>query len=170
MSKFDLSLVMAERREGLLVHFEYNTDLYDRSTIDRMVGHFETLLDAIVADQQQDQPQPATTLPILTPAELQQILYDWNATEKAFADSSCIHTLIEQRTADQPDATAIYFRDEVVSYRELNERANRIAHYLNEQGADTGDIVGVCLNRSVDLVATLLGIFKSGAAYVPLDP
>jgi len=166
VAKFDLSLVMAERREGLLVHFEYNTDLYDHSSIERMVGHFETLLEGIVKDHK----QAVTDLPLLTAPERQQILYDWNATETPYADNSCIHTLFEQRVAEQPDAPAVYFRDEVVSFGELNERANRIAAYLNDKGADIGDIVGVCLDRSVDLVATLLGIFKSGAAYVPLDP
>ncbi|MCP4927635.1 MAG: amino acid adenylation domain-containing protein [Gammaproteobacteria bacterium] len=166
VSKFDLSLVMAERREGLLVHFEYNTDLYNRETIDHMVGHFETLLEAIVQDQQ----QPISSLPLLTEAENQQILYDWNATDVPYADTSCIHTLIEERTEAQPTAPAILYLNECISFAELNQRANQIANYLISEGAGPGVIVGLCLERSPDLVAALLGVFKSGAAYVPLDP
>jgi amino acid adenylation domain-containing protein/non-ribosomal peptide synthase protein (TIGR01720 family) len=166
VSKFDLSLVMAERREGLLVHFEYNTDLYDRDTIDRMVGHFETLLGAIVTDQH----QPVTSLPLLTSPEQQQILHDWNATDVPYADTACIHTLIEARTAAQPAAPAILYCDESISFEQLNKRANQIANYLISEGAGVGTIVGLCLERSPDLIASLLAVFKSGAAYVPLDP
>jgi amino acid adenylation domain-containing protein/non-ribosomal peptide synthase protein (TIGR01720 family) len=166
VAKFDLSLVMAERREGLLVHFEYNTDLFDRSTIERLTNHFETLLLAIVSDPQ----QPVATMPLLSANERQQILYEWNDTQAPYADDTYIHTLIEQRAAAQPDAPAILFQDTVVSFGELNERANQIAHYLINEGAVPGSIIGLCLERSVDLVAGLLGILKSGAAYVPLDP
>jgi len=166
VAKFDLSLVMAERREGLLIHFEYNTDLFDRSTIERLTGHFETLLLAIVSDTS----QPVAHMPLLGAPERQQILYDWNDTSVPYADEACIHTLIEQRAAEHPDAPAIYFRDEIISFGQLNERANQIAHYLINEGAIPGSIIGLCMERSVDLVAGLLGIFKSGAAYVPLDP
>ncbi len=166
VAKFDLSLVMAERREGLLLHFEYNTDLFDRSTIQRLTNHFETLLLAIVSDSS----QPVATMPLLSAPERQQILYDWNDTAAAFADDTCIHTLIELRAAVQPDAPAIYFQDKVVTFGELNERANQIANYLINEGAIPGSIIGLCVERSVDLIAGLLGIFKSGAAYVPLDP
>ncbi|MGI9290684.1 MAG: non-ribosomal peptide synthase/polyketide synthase [Gammaproteobacteria bacterium] len=166
VSKFDLSLVMAERREGLLVHFEYNTDLYEHSTIERMAGHFETMLTAIIAERR----QPITQLPLLTAAERQQSLVEWNNTTAPYEDDTCIHTLIEKRVAQQPDAPAVFFREESYSFNELNQRANRIAHFLRSKGAGPGKIIGLCLERSPDLVAALIGIFKSGAAYVPLDP
>jgi hypothetical protein len=170
VSKFDLSLVMAERQEGLLVHFEYNSDLFDRSSIERLTRHFETLLLAIVSDGLNDTHESIATLPMLTASERQRILYDWNATSADYADDACIHELIEQRAAERPLAPAVLFQDSVVSFGELNERANRIAHYLVSHGAGPGSIVGLCVERSPDLVAGLLGIFKSGAAYVPLDP
>ncbi|MDP6151442.1 MAG: amino acid adenylation domain-containing protein [Gammaproteobacteria bacterium] len=166
VAKFDLSLVMAERREGLLVHFEYNTDLYDKRTIDKMLGHFETLLLAIVSDPR----MPVAELPLLTAPERKQVLFDWNETQVPFSDNTCIHTLIEQRAAEQPDAPAILFRDEVISFDELNQRANQVAHYLIGHGAGPEKIVGLCVERSVNLVTGLLGILKAGAAYVPLDP
>ena len=166
VAKFDLSLVMAERREGLLVHLEYNTDLYDRSTIDKLLGHFETLLLAIVSDKH----MPVAELPLLTASEREQMLFEWNDTRVPFADDTCIHTLIERRTAEQPDAPAILFRDEVISFAELNRRANQVAHYLIGHGTDPDTIVGLCVERSVNLVTGLLGIMKAGAAYVPLDP
>jgi len=166
VAKFDLSLVMAERREGLLVHFEYNTDLFDAATIERMTGHFETLLLAVVSDAS----APVSRLPLLTAGERQQILYDWNDTAAEYANDSCIHTLIETRAEEQPDAPAVLFRTDTLSFADLNARANRLAHYLIGKGAGPGTIIGISLERSPDLVTAILAIFKTGSAYVPLDP
>ena len=139
VAKFDLSLVMAERREGLLVHFEYNSDLFDHATIERMTGHFETLLLAVIGDTD----TPVAELPLLNAAERDRTLYAWNDTEAPYADESCIHTLIENRTAQQPDAPAILFRDETISFEALNARANRHGALPDRSsGAGPGTIVG----------------------------
>ena len=166
VAKFDLSLVMAERQEGLLVHFEYNSDLFDQPTMARMSGSFETLLRAIVSGTS----AAISALPLLTATERQQLLYDWNKTATPYADAHCIHTLLEQRCQKQPDAPAICFDEQVISYAEMNRLANQLAHYLIARGAGPGTIVGVCLERSPALVTSILAVFKAGAAYVPLDP
>ncbi|MEB3357178.1 MAG: amino acid adenylation domain-containing protein [Synechococcales bacterium] len=163
-ARFDLGLDMHETPDGLTGVFEYNTDLFKPSTIQRLVGHFRTMLGAIAENPE----SPIGLLPLLTPAEQQQ-LHTWNQTEQPIPER-CVHELIADRAKATPDVIAVIFEDTALSYQELDHRANQLAHYLLEQGVQPGDRVALCLERSAELVITLLAILKTGATYVPLDP
>jgi amino acid adenylation domain-containing protein len=165
-SKFDLSLYLDDRPEGLIGRFEYNTDLFDAATIERMIGHWQTLLEGIVADPN----QPLSALPLLTKAERHQILVEWNATQRAFPANACIHHLFEQQVERTPHAVAVMYEGAQLTYAELNAQANRLAHYLRQLGVGPEVLVGLCMERSLEMVVGLLGILKAGGAYVPLDP
>ncbi len=145
--------------------------LYDRRRIDdaaagRLLGHLRTLLEAIP----EHAAAPIRDLPMLTPQERQQVLYDWNATAGDFPCDRCLDQLVEAQVDRTPDAIAIIHEGQPWTYRELDERANRLAHHLRGLGAGPGSLVGVCMNRSAEMVAAVLGILKAGAGYVPLDP
>ncbi len=156
--------------------FEYSTDLFARATIERMAGHFQVLLEAIVADPA----QPVTLLPLLTAPERQQLLVDWNNTGTGPNDIASYQRLFEAQVAHTPEAEAVHWQPAPgapltrLTYRELNERANQLAHALRTHGVGTTlgpeTIVGVCLERSLDTLVSLLAIFKAGGAYLPLDP
>ena len=165
-SPFDLSLYLRERDGKLIGFFEYNTDLFEPSTIERMIGHFETLLEGIVADPE----QPISTLPLLTEAERHQLLVEWNDTKADYPKDVCIHELFEAQVDRTPDAIAVQFEGKQLTYRELNSRANQLAHYLRRLGIGPEKLVGICIERSIEMVIGLLGILKAGGAYVPLDP
>jgi amino acid adenylation domain-containing protein len=165
-SLFDLSLFLRERDGRFIGYFEYSTDLFERETIERMAGHFETLLEGIVADPD----QPISRLPILTEAERHQILVEWNDTAADYPKDQCIHELFEAQVERTPDAIALEFEDKQVTYKELNRRANRLAHHLMSLGIAPEKLVGICIERSIEMVVGLLGILKAGGAYVPLDP
>ncbi len=166
-AKYDLTLTMAEGSEGrLLAELEYNTDLFEASTIRRMLAHLERLLSAVVED-----PKVAVgKVPLLSAAERRQQLEEWNQTELSFPEEVCAHEWFEERAAARPEAVALIFGEQEVSYGELNERANRLAHYLRDRGVGPEVRVGLCLERSVELLVGLLGILKAGGAFVPLDP
>jgi amino acid adenylation domain-containing protein len=164
-AKLDLTLKLQETSEGLVGRFEYSTDLFDADTIERMVGHFQTLLEGIVANLEQKIAQ----LPLLTEFELQQ-LAGWNNTETDYPKDACIHELFEQQVERSPDAIALVFEDEQLTYKELNQRANQLAHHLRNLGVGPEVLVGICVERSLQMVVGLLGILKAGGAYVPLDP
>lgn len=166
-AKFDLTLSMRESADGLKGVFEYNTDLFEADTIERMVGHFQTLLAGIVANPK----QPIATLALLTEAEKQQLLVEWNQTQTPdWADDRCIHHLFEQQVERSPDAIAVVFGNQHLTYRELNSRANQLAHHLQSLGVGSETLVGVCMTRSPEMIVSLLGILKAGGAYVPIDP
>ena len=165
-SKFDLTLHAWETDTGLSGLWEYNTDLFDGTTISRMTGHLETLLQGIVNDPD----QKLSDLPLLTDSEKQQILVEWNDTKTEYPSDKCIHQLFEQQVARSPDAIAIVYDDQQLSYGELNRRANQLAHYLRTLGVGPEVPVGVCMERSIDVVVAILGTLKAGGAYVPLDP
>jgi amino acid adenylation domain-containing protein len=165
-AKFDLTLSIHEVPEGLEGSLQYNIDLFDAATIKRMFDHFQTLLESIVADPEQQ----ISDLPILTQAEQRQLLVEWNDTEKDYPSDKCIHELFEAQAEQSPDAVAVAFEDQQLSYRELNARANQLAHYLQELGVGPEVLVGFCVERSLEMVIGLLGILKAGGAYVPLDP
>jgi amino acid adenylation domain-containing protein len=165
-SKFDLTLGLAERNEKLVGFFEYNTDLFDRSTIKRMVDHFEMLLRGIVANPD----QPLSALPLLTQGERHQLLAEWNDTKANYPKDTCVHELFEARVERTPEAIAIQFEGKQLTYRELNSRANQLAHYLYGLGIGPEKFVGIFVERSLEMVIGLLGILKAGGAYVPLDP
>nr|QEO74622.1 Beta-ketoacyl synthase [uncultured bacterium] len=166
-AKFDLTLSLAEESGGLSGSLEYNTDLFDDATIRRMAGHLKTLLEAVAADPVQH----LSALPLLTEDERRQTLVEWNATERAYPDARLLlHELFEARAATKPEANAVVFEDERLTYGELNARANQLAHHLRALGVGADSLVGVMMERSPELVVALLGILKAGGAYLPLDP
>ena len=166
LSKFDLLLDITEADSVLRVDLEYSTDLFEATTIRRMLGHYRTLLLGIIDEPE----QPIVDLPILSAAERQQLLIDWNTTQALYPDSGAIHHLFEQAAAQTPEAVAVVFGKEQLRYRELNERANQLAHALQAHGVGPEVLVGVYMERSPDMLVALLGILKAGGAYVPLDP
>ena len=167
IAKFDLTLMMEERPEGLQGTVEYNTDLFDAATIERMVGHFQTLLEGIVADPD----RPISTLPLLTAAEREQLLVGWNDTEAEYPGDKCVHQWFEAQVEQTPEAIAVAFgEEEQLTYGELNRRANQLAHYLQKLGVGPETLVGLCVDRSPEMVIGLLGVLKAGGAYLPLDP
>lgn len=166
IARFDLTLSVMELASGLQAHLTYNTDLFDAETIERMVGHFQTLLAGIVADPD----QPIANLPLLTTAERQQLLVEWNETATAYPKATCLHQLFEEQAQRTPTAVALIVEAQRLTYQELNAQANQLAHYLQTLGVGPDVPVGICLERSAALVVGLLGILKAGGAYVPLDP
>jgi len=165
-SKFDLSVFLSETPEGVGGRVEYNTDLFDAVTIERMTGHYCVLLEAALASPE----LPASQLPLLTQSEANQILMEWNATQTDFSHDLCLHQWIEQQAQRSPDAVAVVMGGEQISYRALDERSSQLAHYLRARGVGTETLVGVYLERSINIVVALLGVLKAGAAYIPLDP
>ncbi|MEH2261609.1 amino acid adenylation domain-containing protein [Nostoc sp.] len=165
-AKFDLSLSMQNTATGLVGVWEYNTDLFDERTIERMAGHFVTLLEGIVTNPQQQIYQ----LPLLTEVEQRQLLIDWNNTSVDYSSDKCIHQLFEEQVRRTPDAVAVVFEDRQLTYHQLNCRANQLAHYLRSLGVEADVLVGLCVERSLEMIVGLLGILKAGGAYVPLDP
>ncbi|MEA5603525.1 non-ribosomal peptide synthetase [Nostoc sp. UHCC 0252] len=165
-SRFDLTLIMQNSPTGLVGVWEYNTDLFDASTIERMTGHFVTLLEGIIANPE----ERISQLPLLTQPEQQKLLVEWNDTQVDYPQDLCIHQLFEEQVDSTPDAVAVVFEDQQLTYYELNYRANQLAHYLRSLGVGSDALVGLCVERSLEMVIGLLGILKAGAAYVPLDP
>ncbi|MUG96489.1 amino acid adenylation domain-containing protein [Scytonema sp. UIC 10036] len=162
----DLTLSMTETELGLVGSFEYNTDLFAQSSIQRMVGHLQTLLEAIVVNPQ----QLLSDLPLLTEFEQHQLLREWNHTATDYHQDKCIHELFAAQIEKTPDAIAVVFENQQLSYRELNRRANQLAHYLQQLGVKPEVLVGICVERSLCMVIGLLAILKAGGAYVPIDP
>ncbi|HVF92666.1 MAG TPA: MupA/Atu3671 family FMN-dependent luciferase-like monooxygenase [Blastocatellia bacterium] len=166
VAPFDLTLVMAEAEGGIAASLQYNTDLFDAETASRMAGHFQALLEGIVGDPR----SRISELPILTDTERRRLLVECNDTLRAYPRNSCIHQLFEDQAARTPDQAAVVFEGRQLSYRELNRRANHLAHYLRGLGAGPEVVVGICMERSPEMIVGLLGILKAGAAYLPLDP
>ncbi len=165
-AKFDLTLAIEAGEFGLRGTLEYNSDLFEAATITRMLGHWQTLLEAIAADPD----QRLSLLPLLRVAEQEQILSAWNSTASDKPSSRSIVDLFEAQVAKHPGATAFKSNGEELSYQELNRRANQIAHYLQTLGVGPEVVVGICLERSLDLAVSLLGVLKAGGVYLPLDP
>ncbi|MEH2221001.1 MAG: amino acid adenylation domain-containing protein [Nostoc sp.] len=165
-AQFDLSLSIWETKKGLIESWEYNSDLFEADTIARMTGHFQTLLETIVTDPN----QRVGELPLLTESERHQLLVEWNNTQADYPSDKCIHQLFEEQVARTPDAVAVVFENQHLTYHELNCRANQLAHYLRSLGVKPDVLVGICVERSLEMVVGLLGILKAGGAYVPIDP
>ncbi|PPT09099.1 Malonyl CoA-acyl carrier protein transacylase [Geitlerinema sp. FC II] len=163
-AKFDLFLELAQTSDGISGYFEYSTDLFDASTIARMVEHFQTLLEGLVANRE----CLLSDLPLLTIAEREQ-LTAWNATEIDYPER-CVHQWFEAQVERTPDAIATTFGSARLTYRELDRRANQLARYLQSQGVGPDVPVGLCLERSIEAIVGMLGILKAGGAYLPLDP
>ncbi|WP_414574322.1 AMP-binding protein, partial [Nostoc sp. CCY 9925] len=157
---------MEDTEQGIIGELEYSTDLFAAATIRRMLGHFQSLLEGIVTNPKQH----LWDLPLLTKAERKQLLEEWNDTKGDYPKNLCIHQLFEAQVERTPDAVAIVYENEQLSYQELNSRANQLAHYLQTLGIGPEVRVGLCVERSLLMMVGLLGILKAGAAYVPLDP
>ena len=167
VSEFDLTFTMLELAEGQLVaRCDYNGDIFDASTIRRLIGHWETLLTNIVANPD----QRIGDLELLLPNERHQLLHVWNDTAMDFPDDRCFHQLFEAQVEKAPFGIAVVFEDQQITYGELNVRANQLAHFLMSKGVGPDVLVGICLERSLEMVVALLAILKAGGAYVPLDP
>jgi len=157
---------MREDADGLSADMEFNADLFDGATIARMFGHLQTLLQSILADPG----RRLSELQLLPERERLQLVVDWNETSRDYPRDKCLHELFEEQVERTPDGVAVVFGSEQVSYRELNFRANQLARYLRAGGVGPESLVGVCLNRSTQMIVALLGVLKAGGAYVPLDP
>ncbi|CAG0936134.1 nonribosomal peptide synthetase DhbF [Thermoflexales bacterium] len=164
-AKFDLALFMEETGQSLSATFEYNLALFDAATMTRLLAHFQTLLEDIVAQPDQH----LSELTLLSEAEAHQLLVDWNETATDYPPQ-CGHQLFEAQVEHTPDAIAVVFEGQVLTYSELNRRANQIAHYLQDLGAGPEVCIGLCMEHSLERIVALLGILKVGAVYVPLDP
>ena len=164
-AKFDLSLDVYENLEGLEVWLEYDRDLFAAETAERMLAQWEILLEGII----ENPVQKISELPLLTAQEQQQLLSNWNAPTVE-VPKLCLHQLIEEQAVRTPDAIAVSFDEKNITYSELNKRANFLAHHLRKFGVAPEVIVGLCVERSLEMVIGVLGILKAGGAYLPLDP
>jgi len=165
-AKFDLGLDLREKNDQLNCLWEYATDLFEADTIKRMGRHFEVLLTAITQNPQ----QPISTLPLITTAEIQQ-LRGWNQTDTNYPQDQTLVTLFEQQVVQTPDNIAVVFEDQSLSYQQLNQKANQLAHYLIQNHQIQPDtLIGISIERSLEMIIGVLGILKAGGAYVPLDP
>lgn len=161
----DLAVELTESENSVQLRFSFATDLFDAATIERMMDHFRTLLQGVADD-------PAlrlSQLPLMTAAERQHVKR-WNDTRSSYPTDLPLNRFIENQVERTPDATAVVFEDQQLTYRQLNERANQLAHYLRKQGVGSDVLVGVCAERSIEMVVALVGVVKAGGAYVPLDP
>lgn len=165
-AKFDLTLSILEAPEGLRVGFEYNADLFDAETIQRLLGCFEILVQSIVATPD----RAIADLPWVSPVEQQRIVAQWNRTATDFPRDRTIPEMFEERVATAPGRLALSFAGEVMTYQELNDQANRLAHYLRSAGVGPDSLVALCLERSPRMIVALVAILKAGGAYVSLDP
>ncbi|QRK05623.1 amino acid adenylation domain-containing protein [Archangium violaceum] len=165
-TKFDLTLIATELPEGLRIVAEYSTDLFEAGTITRLLAHYQTLLEGIAAQPD----RPINALPILPEPERRTVLADWNGPATRYPRDACLHQLIEAQVERTPDAVALTFEDKSLTYRELDSRANQLAWHLRSLGVGPESRVGLCLERSLEMVVALLATLKAGGAYVPLDP
>jgi len=162
----DLSLFITEKADSLSCMWEYSTDLFDKETIERMIRNYQTLLESILESPD----ERIAYLQSCAAEELQRLLVEWNCTKTSESSPRCIHEVFEAQVEQTPGAIALVSGNERLSYRQLNARANQVAHYLRKHGVGPETPVGVCLERSAQMIVALLGVLKAGGAYVPLDP
>jgi amino acid adenylation domain-containing protein len=165
-ARFDLTLALRETEGGLAGSLEYSADLFEAETIKRLLGHFQELAQGVVAQPD----RRIDALPILTGEERRQVLTAWNSPLTNFPEAPPLHRLFQSQVERSPHAIAVTFADEQLTYGELNERANQIAHYLKQLWVGPEVLAGLCLERSAEMVVAILGILKAGGAYLPLDP
>lgn len=165
-SKLDMTLSVLENTDGTRAEIEYNTDLFDAETIEHMLRHYQTLLESIVADPD----KPIRELAVLSDNDRRQLIVTWNDTARDMPGDLCVHDLVARQARRTPDAIAAVCGDTDLTYSQLNRRADQLAQHLQSLGAGPGKLVGICVSRSLQMLVGLLGILKSGAAYVPLDP
>jgi amino acid adenylation domain-containing protein len=166
VSKFEITLIVTEEEKKLISFLEYDTDLFDAVTIARMADHLQRLLAGVVAGPE----NYLAELPLLGNAEREQLIVEWNRTECEFLPGPLAHELFEAQAERTPEAIAVVCGDHQLTYQELNRSANRLADYLCEQGVGAETLVGLCLERSLEMIIGFLGILKSGGVYLPLDP
>jgi|GEM_PF-401820 len=164
--RFDLELHLWQQGDQIQGFCAYNRDLFAAETIQRMLSHYQNLLTAVVENPQ----QPISQLPLMGETEQQQLLVEWNNTKTNYPAHQCIHELFEAQVEKTPDAVAVVFEEQKLTYSQLNSKANQLAHYLQKLGVGPDVLVGICVERSVEMVVGLLAILKAGGAYVPLDP
>jgi len=162
---YELIMVMEESSNGIEGKVRYNTDIFETATIKRLIGHFMTLLKGIITNAK----QTVLELPLVTQEEHQQF-QDWHKHHQSFPEDRCLHHIFETQVTRSPDAIALIFEDQCLTYQELNQKANQIAHYLQSKGVTPDTLVGICVDRSLDMVIGILGILKAGGAYLPIDP
>ena len=165
-AKLDLLLLLAETPEGINGCLEYNADLFEPETAARMVAHFTVLLESAALDPDRS----IWALPMLPVAEKERLLREWNRTDVTYRDSACIHELFEEQAAKMPDAVAVIFEDQSLTYSDLDKRANQAAHLLVSLGVGPGALVGIWMDRSPEAIVAIFAVLKAGGAYVPLDP
>ncbi|MFP2934389.1 non-ribosomal peptide synthetase, partial [Pyxidicoccus sp. 3LG] len=165
-SKFDLTLAMSESGQGLLAALEFNTDLFEQKTAERLLAHFQTLVGAALASPD----MRVGALSLLAEVERRQVLVDWNATSSEYPREASVHQLFSTQATRTPDVIAVESEGGTLTYRQLDERSNQLARHLRTLGVTPGARVGLCLERGLELPVGLLGILKAGAAFVPLDP
>ncbi|NIL98278.1 MAG: amino acid adenylation domain-containing protein, partial [Planctomycetales bacterium] len=163
---FDMMLMMLNMGNSLSAALQYNSDLFDQSTVARFVAHFQTLLNSIVANPN----QALAELPLLDHAERKLMLDEWNTTARDYPRDRCLHELFQAQVSQNPHAVAVTSGDQQMTYQQLDQRANQLARHLAQLGAGPQNLVAICIPRSVDMLVGILGILKSGAAYVPLAP
>ena len=163
---FDIFLNIVESKDGLVLDCDYNTGLFDDETIARWLSHYETLLLGLVEDVE----RPVSRLPLLNEANRKQQSVDWNATTADYPRNGCVHQLFEDQAKATPDAGAAVFENEQLTYDQLDRCANQLANYLGSIGVKAGVLVGIFVERSLDMIVAMLGVMKAGAAYVPMDP
>ncbi|MEN8656109.1 amino acid adenylation domain-containing protein [Streptomyces sp. 21So2-11] len=166
VSQFDLTLSVHETDDALKANLVYSTDLFDVSSMERLAGHYRNILASAVAEPK----TRLSELKMLSQAEQHQLAVEWNDTAAEFPQGLCVHQLVEAQVAAQPDAVAVVFGDQELTYAQLNTRANQLAHHLRSLGVGPETLVGVCLERGLDIIVSLLAVLKAGGAYVPLDP
>ncbi|CAJ4705814.1 non-ribosomal peptide synthetase [Burkholderia pseudomallei] len=166
-AQFELTLSLREAGDDIVGHLNYASALFDESTVRRYVTYWRRLLEGMTAGAAD---QTIVGLPLLDEAERKQVVYAWNATERDYPIEQCIHQLFEAQVDRKPEAIALTFEGQRLSYAELNARANRLAHYLQARGVGPGRLVALCAERGIEMVVGLLAILKAGGAYVPLDP
>ncbi len=164
-AKFDLSLDVFEETNGLEFQLEYDVDLFTLETVQQMLGNFQTILESVVGNPENS----LSKVEFLTEGEMQQLLIGWNDNQVEIP-SVCMHHLIEKHAAQTPNKTAVVWNNERLTYGELNAKANQLAHFLQKQGVKPDDIIGVCMERSLEMIVGILGVLKAGGAYLPLDP
>lgn len=165
-SMFDLTLKLEEQESKLFGELEYNTDLFSENTIHHFIEHFQNVLQGFISDSKQS----ISAIPLLGKGELEKIIVGFNQTQRNYPESETICTLFEKQAKENPDRIAVLYGEQQISYGELNSRAAKLASYLKAKGASDETLVGLCLERSIDLIIGILGILKAGAAYVPIDP
>lgn len=165
-AQLDLTLTIHDHKNSLDCNFEYNTDLFSKTTIARLAGHYLSFLQQIPTRED----LPARAISFLTPEESDLMLRKWNQNRAEYPFDKCIHQQFEEQVRKSPESVALVFENEQLTYSELNARANKLAHYLAGRGAREDSIVAICLERSVDLLVSVLAVAKTGATYLPLDP